>query len=801
MKASDSTVRFLREQHLDPEANPAHKAVAIHQAVATKRLDVVDDLLNLYPQDCPDARSPRGGKGGRTPIHNAAQMGLREITLKLIQKGADVNARTKKNWTALILAAEAGRTEIVKLLLKHGADVNAQTQFENTSTKGFTALHVAAELRTPNTILTLLLHGADPMIATPSGETPLHFAVRARSAPAASLLLFHGASATAKDEKGVTPRDLVNNLRGVDRRRLEHIFDCASGDGKQNNQIQSHLKAEGSVDMGKAIHWAVEKNLDRAIAYILHADPHAVEARTPRGWHPLHHAGRYDKAESAEMLLQHGADVNCMTKSGWTPLMLAAEQGHRGVIRVLLNHDADRTMANNEGKTALQIAKHCNQKFIAMLLTVQHVAASDVVLEAPTPSSHGLSPPVHPGFRRTPSPGPRQGSEIEGELYALSDASATEASIAAPENSEYMERFFAELERTWYKYIQWHPDDDGGSKTGGQEWAGPVKIAILDTGIDLKHDDFANPARRRSKMGQRAARQLPEKPQRERIKACRNFVGEPGQEEDVTDYSGHGTHIAGLILGIAPRAELYIAKTSTGQEHLQDDDEKKPASKRGRREARRPVEEAIRWAMEQGVDIINLSLGFPRESSYDLTRALEEADHRGIAVFAAAANHGNREAIAWPARDRDLAVCVTSGDEFNNLSRFAPGPGRDLPVFITHGEDVASHWPTELGQGNGFRKMSGTSVATPIAVGMAAMVLAFLNRTNAWTPSQKRQFLDRSKERRLRSTRGMGRLLEHMCRDRNGLKVLSPKLMWEDDQDADPLKVLGEMAQAFKLSG
>lgn len=194
-----------------------------------------------------------------------------------------------------------------------------------------------------------------------------------------------------------------------------------------------------------------------------------------------------------------------------------------------------------------------------------------------------------------------------------------------------------------------------------------------------------------------------------------------------------------------------------------------------------------------------MSLGFPRESSYDLTRALEEADHRGIIVFAAAANHGNREAIAWPARDRDLAICVTSGDEFNNLSRFAPSSNRELPIFITHGEDIFSHWPSNLG--GGFRQMSGTSVATPIAVGMAAMILAFLNRTNAWSPEMKRQWLDRSKERRLRSTRGMGRLLEQMCRDRNGLKVLSPKLMWEENPDLEPLQVLSNMSQAFKLAG
>lgn len=203
--------------------------------------------------------------------------------------------------------------------------------------------------------------------------------------------------------------------------------------------------------------------------------------------------------------------------------------------------------------------------------------------------------------------------------------------------------------------------------------------------------------------------------------------------------------------------------------------------------------------MDQGVDIINLSLGFPHESSYELTKTLEDANHKGIIVFAAAANHGNREAIAWPARDPDLAICVTSGNELNNLSSFAPSGNSGLPVFITHGEDFCSQWPTNLG--GGFRQMTGTSVSTPVAVGMAAMILAFLNTTSAWSPTQKREWLDRWKERRLRSTRGMGRLLEHICRDRSGLKVLSPKLMWDETPDANPLQILSNISQAFRLPG
>jgi hypothetical protein len=85
--------------------------------------------------------------------------------------------------------------------------------------------------------------------------------------------------------------------------------------------------------------------------------------------------------------------------------------------------------------------------------------------------------------------------------------------------------------------------------------------------------------------------------------------------------------------------------------------------------------------------------------------------------------------------------------------------------------------------------MSGTSVATPIAVGMATMILAFLNKTNVWKQEEKEDWLSRMKERRIRNTTGMRRVLEHMCRDRNGLKLLSPRLMWERCFDKSPSAV------------
>ncbi|KAF4451363.1 ankyrin repeat domain-containing protein [Fusarium austroafricanum] len=771
--------KYMRSHKFDPEKRPADRVDAIHSAILDKRVQIADELLRLYPEDCLEGRSRKGPKRWRTPLHNACELGRAHMVKSLLDKGADVNARSFHGLTPLIFAIEAENLEIARLLIGKGADVNSQSD-EKTNTRS--AIHVAAQMESPDIILTLLLNGADPKLRTTAGNTPLHLAVESGCASAAALLLFHGASPTVTNEMGASPRTLAEGLRQGDHKRFKHIFECASKEGDFGNFFDRHVKPDAPIEIVAAIHWATEHNLDRAIAYLTHIDSHAMEAKSPRGWHPLHRAARSGYEKCVLVLLDHGAETDCTTKTGWTPLMMAAEKGHKKILKILLDHGASRTAKNENGDTAWKIARHCGHR-LPMLLSVKHVAPSEIDREEKESGGMDtLAPPQEGPSCRTPSPGPKDTREDVGELYALTDAKPDEGSATTPDNSEYFESFLKTLEKTWYNQIQWHPDDD--VEDPSKDHTGPVKIAILDTGIDLDHQDFRQCAKRRTKVGAKYGSK--EKTQRERIKAYKNFTG--GPEDDVADDNGHGTHIAGLIMAIAPRAEIYIAKVSASPKEA--DSERTTQKRRGK--GSHPIQEALNWAIENKVNIINMSLGFSEDGSFELTRTLTKANSDGIIVFAAAANHGNRDPIAWPARDRLLSICVTSGDERNHLSNFAPSTNREFPIFVTHGQEVCSHWP-----GGGFRKMSGTSVSTPIAVGMAAMILAFMNKTNSFSLEEKRKSLDRTREWRIRSTTGMGRMLEHMCRDINGLKILSPKLMWERPPIPDPseVQVLGFLGQ------
>ena len=92
--------------------------------------------------------------------------GDKDIINTLIQKGLDVNAKTKKGSTPLMLAAQDGKKEAFFTLLKHGADVRAKKD-------GWTLLHYAAVGGDKDIINALIKRGLDVNAKTKSGIIPI----------------------------------------------------------------------------------------------------------------------------------------------------------------------------------------------------------------------------------------------------------------------------------------------------------------------------------------------------------------------------------------------------------------------------------------------------------------------------------------------------------------------------------------------------------------------------------------------------------------------------------------------------
>lgn len=208
---------------------------------------------------------------------------------------------------------------------------------------------------------------------------------------------------------------------------------------------------------------------------------------------------------------------------------------------------------------------------------------------------------------------------------------------------------------------------------------GPLKVAILDSGINKEHEDLEN------------------------LKFYEYNVIKKG--EKIEDKLGHGTAIAGIIaaednevgvVGLLKNVEMYDVK-------LLDD--------KGNGDIHDLIE-AIEWCIENEVDIINLSFGFHTENE-SLKEVIDRALLEGIIIIAAIGNtYGMRG--DYPALYEGV-YSITSVNENLKRSSFAAKKNID---FAMPGENI---YTTD--RDGGYSSFSGTSFATAYATGIISNLL------------------------------------------------------------------------------
>ena len=268
------------------------------------------------------------------------------------------------------------------------------------------------------------------------------------------------------------------------------------------------------------------------------------------------------------------------------------------------------------------------------------------------------------------------------ELRGVDDLDAARAAlrqrpgVAAVQPDRVRQAFGDELFRRYQPYLRASMDvNTAWRRSSGRG----VKVAVLDTGVDPRHED------------------LP------RVLRGRDFVS---GDRNADDPRWHGTFVAGIIAaqrdnrrGIAgvSRASILPVRVLNARGRGRDGD----------------IAKAIRWSVRQRADIINLSLGGPWGGRV-LRDAVRFATRHDVLVVASAGNNGGTRPM-YPAAYPD-AVAVGATDNRDRMTWWSQhGSWVDL---VAPGAEIASTVP-----GDTYGLAGGTSFSAPLVTGSAALLL------------------------------------------------------------------------------
>ncbi len=278
---------------------------------------------------------------GSTPLVVCANYSTADACRKLIEAGADINARNKYGNTALI-AALVGNKEhgkaICELLLNAKADVNIKDN------NGWTPLMFAVRDSTPEICMKLIEAGANVNEKDNNGWTPLMIAARNSSSEICMKLIEAGANVNAKSNGGWTPL-MIAALNSASSEICMKLIEAGANVNEKDNDGWTPLMI------------AARYSAPEICMKLIEAGAH-VNVKNNNGWTPLMTAARYSAPEICMKLIEAGAHVNVKNKGSLTPLMLAVQYSTPEVCMKLIEAGADVNAKDNDGWTPLRIAAH-----------------------------------------------------------------------------------------------------------------------------------------------------------------------------------------------------------------------------------------------------------------------------------------------------------------------------------------------------------------------------------------------------------------------------------------------------------
>ncbi|KAL8364680.1 hypothetical protein RB595_003792 [Gaeumannomyces hyphopodioides] len=278
----------------------------------------------------------------------------------------------------------------------------------------------------------------------------------------------------------------------------------------------------------------------------------------------------------------------------------------------------------------------------------------------------------------------------------------------------------------------------------------PVRVAVLDTGYDPGMTFFQDPRRA------------------DHIKGWRDFVTGSEMSDKRVDVFGHGSFMTRLLMESSPLADIYVARVAENTAQLPSNIEN--------------VAKAILWAgFDEKVDIIAMSFGFSQDDR-PISDAISRVrlERRAVIFLASAGNSSAYQAETFPARHPEV-ISIHATDCRGVFLSSNPPIDRDGPAVLgTFGDNVPAAILEEIRQHftNSSVCQPGTSIATAIAAGIVATMLAYA----AVLPPQLMVEEQLKVFQRLKTMQGMTRMLEMMApaSAANRQRFINPIWFWGD---------------------
>lgn len=234
--------------------------------------------------------------------------------------------------------------------------------------------------------------------------------------------------------------------------------------------------------------------------------------------------------------------------------------------------------------------------------------------------------------------------------------------------------------------LQWWLDDINWNQERYEIDGEPIKIAVIDTGVDLNHPDLLG-------------------------KVINEFrVSSLPKENDCNDFE-HGTSVAGIIaayplsekgvIGVAPDSKLISIDISDTDGIASQND----------------LIEAINIAIDSHVRIINISLGVENDTPA-LHEVIKKAYEKGIVIIASAGND-IKDITLYPAKYDEV---ISVGSLKKNGDRLFDHHDKYTKVYLP-GENIVTTFSSHDDESKKYSSFKGTSVSAPILTGAVSLIL------------------------------------------------------------------------------